>query len=87
MDAIMAAVGLMVDSGLPCFGRGEPMKNLYNRFHMEKTDKQAAEFMRATIADAYDKVRHALPAVAAFPSDPHRLTLPTLHSAVDNTIL
>mmetsp|Transcript_21130 Transcript_21130/g.58632 ORF Transcript_21130/g.58632 Transcript_21130/m.58632 type:complete len:765 (+) Transcript_21130:339-2633(+) len=55
VDAIMASVSLMVESGLPCFGRGEPIKNLYNRFHMEKTDHQATEFMRATIADAYDK--------------------------------
>lgn len=58
VDAIMAAVSLMLESGLPCFGHGEPLKNLYARFHMERTDKQAAEFMRATIADAYDKVSH-----------------------------
>ena len=56
VDAIMAAVALMAESGLPCFGRGEPINNLYNRFHLEKTDQQAAEFMRGTIADAYDKV-------------------------------
>uniref|UniRef100_A0A061RGS5 1-phosphatidylinositol 4-kinase n=1 Tax=Tetraselmis sp. GSL018 TaxID=582737 RepID=A0A061RGS5_9CHLO len=54
-DAIMAAVGLMADSGLPCFGRGEPIKNLYKRFRMEQTDAQATEFMRSTITDAYDK--------------------------------
>ena len=56
-EGIIAAVSLMKDSGLPCFGRGRPVENLRKRFHLDLSDAQAAAFMRATIADAYDKVR------------------------------
>ncbi|KAK9821480.1 hypothetical protein WJX74_000721 [Apatococcus lobatus] len=54
-EGVIAAVSLMKDSGLPCFGRGRPVENLRKRFHLEMNDAQAAAFMRATIADAYDK--------------------------------
>lgn len=59
-EGIIAAVSLMKDSGLPCFGRGRPVENLRKRFHLDLSDAQAATFMRATIADAYDKVCHTL---------------------------
>ena len=55
-EGIIASVALMKDSGLPCFGRGQPVDNLRRRFRLELNDAQAAAFMRATIADAYDKV-------------------------------
>ena len=55
-EGIIAAVALMKDSGLPCFGRGRPVENLRRRFRLDLNDAQAAAFMRATIADAYDKV-------------------------------
>lgn len=59
-EGVIAAVSLMKDSGLPCFGRGRPVDNLRKRFQLELNDAQAAAFMRATIADAYDKVRGSL---------------------------
>ncbi len=54
---IIATVALMAQSGLPCYGRGAPVDNMRRRFRLDLTDAQAADFMRATIADAYDKVR------------------------------
>ena len=54
-EPIIAAVALMADSGLPCFSRGAPVENLRKRFHLEMSERQAAAFMRQTIADAYQK--------------------------------
>jgi len=54
-EPIIATVALMAESGLPCFGRGQPLANLRRRFHLELSDAQAAGWMRATINDAYDK--------------------------------
>ena len=53
----------MADSGLPCYGRGAPVANLRQRFHLELSDGQAAAFMRAAVSDAYDKVRRFVPYV------------------------
>lgn len=55
-EGILAAVALMQDSRLPCFGRGAPIPNLRKRFHLDMTEAKAAAFMRSTILDAYDKV-------------------------------
>ena len=55
----MASVSLMQDSGLPCFGRGRPIPNLRQRFHLEMSEREAAAFFRRTILDAYDKVSRA----------------------------
>ncbi|KAG1666312.1 hypothetical protein FOA52_004794 [Chlamydomonas sp. UWO 241] len=54
-EPIIAAVALMAESGLPCYGRGQPVENMRKRFHLEMSERQAAAFMRALIADAYDK--------------------------------
>ena len=54
-EPIIATVSLMAESGLPCFGRGAPVENLRRRFHLEMNEGQAAEFMRGTIEDAYQK--------------------------------
>jgi phosphatidylinositol kinase/protein kinase (PI-3 family) len=59
-ESIIASVALMAASGLPCFGRGRPLENLRRRFNLDMSDAQAAAFMRATVADAYDKVRFQL---------------------------
>ncbi|KAF8068220.1 PI4KA1 [Scenedesmus sp. PABB004] len=68
-EPIIATVSLMADSGLPCFGRGAPVANLRQRFHLEMSDAQAAAFMRSQIADAYDNSLAARPrAPAAAPS-------------------
>lgn len=53
----MAAVALMQDSGLPCFSRGPAaaVANMRRRFHLEMSERQAAQFMLDTINDAYQK--------------------------------
>ncbi|WOK93151.1 phosphatidylinositol 4-kinase alpha 1 [Canna indica] len=55
MHGILTTVLLMVDSGLPCFSRGDPIGNLRKRFHPEMTDREAANFMIRTCNDAYNK--------------------------------
>jgi len=54
-DSIVATVEMMLPSKLPCFSRGAPVASLRERFHLEMSDQQAAEFMRVLINDAYDK--------------------------------
>ena len=54
-DSIVATVEMMLPSKLPCFSRGAPVASLRDRFHLEMSDQQAAEFMRGLINDAYDK--------------------------------
>eukprot|EP00889_Picochlorum_renovo_P003554 jgi/Picre1/30584/NNA_005946.t1 len=54
-DSIVATVAMMLPSKLPCFSRGDPIESLRERFHLEMTDQQAAEFMKSLINDAYDK--------------------------------
>ncbi|KAL3700638.1 hypothetical protein R1sor_018660 [Riccia sorocarpa] len=55
MDGIINTVLLMKDSGLPCFSRGDSIGNLRKRFHPEMTEREAANFMMKTCADAYNK--------------------------------
>ncbi|KAF5745697.1 putative phosphatidylinositol 4-kinase [Tripterygium wilfordii] len=55
MDGIVNTVSLMLDSGLPCFGRGDPIGNLRKRFHPEMTEREAANFMIRVCTDAYNK--------------------------------
>ncbi|PIA62368.1 hypothetical protein AQUCO_00200400v1 [Aquilegia coerulea] len=55
MDEIITTVQLMVDSGLPCFSRGDPIGNLRKRFHPEMSEREAATFMIRTCTDAYNK--------------------------------
>ncbi|XP_071741592.1 phosphatidylinositol 4-kinase alpha 1-like [Rutidosis leptorrhynchoides] len=55
MDGIINTVLMMVESGLPCFSRGDPIGNLRKRFHPEMSEREAANFMMRICADAYDK--------------------------------
>ncbi|XP_071729991.1 phosphatidylinositol 4-kinase alpha 1-like isoform X2 [Rutidosis leptorrhynchoides] len=55
MDGIINTVLMMVESGLPCFSRGDPIGNLRKRFHPEMSEREAANFMMRVCADAYDK--------------------------------
>lgn len=55
MDGIINTVVLMLDSGLPCFSRGDPIGNLRKRFHPEMTEREAANFMVRVCTDAYNK--------------------------------
>ncbi|GFQ00963.1 phosphatidylinositol 4-kinase alpha 1 [Phtheirospermum japonicum] len=55
MDGIINTVSMMMDSGLPCFSRGDPIGNLRKRFHPEMSDREAANFMIRICTDAYNK--------------------------------
>lgn len=55
MDGIISTVQLMLDSGLPCFSRGDPIGNLRKRFHPEMSEREAANFMVRICIDAYNK--------------------------------
>ncbi|KAK1358712.1 1-phosphatidylinositol 4-kinase [Heracleum sosnowskyi] len=55
MDGIINTVSMMADSGLPCFSRGDAIGNLRKRFHPEMSEREAANFMIWTCADAYNK--------------------------------
>ncbi|EEH47921.2 1-phosphatidylinositol 4-kinase STT4 [Paracoccidioides brasiliensis Pb18] len=45
-------VMLMLDSGLPCF-KPDTMKNFRDRFVLEKTEREAAEYMRELVKKSY----------------------------------
>ena len=53
-EPIIAAVTLMAESGLPCFGYKQPLRSLRERFCLGATDAQAAAFFRGKTEDAYD---------------------------------
>ena len=53
-EPIIAAVSLMRESGLPCFGYGEPIGALRRRFMLEKTDAQAGAAFSERVDNAYD---------------------------------
>ncbi|KAG5247748.1 phosphatidylinositol kinase family protein [Salix suchowensis] len=55
MDGIINTVMMMLDSGLPCFSRGDPIGNLRKRFHPEMSEREAANFMIRVCTDAYNK--------------------------------
>ncbi|XP_019247638.1 PREDICTED: phosphatidylinositol 4-kinase alpha 1-like [Nicotiana attenuata] len=55
MDGIISTVSMMVDSGLPCFSRGDPIGNLQKRFHPEMSEREAANYMIRACSDAYNK--------------------------------
>lgn len=55
MEAILSLVHIMLDSGLPCFSRGDALGNLQRRFHPEMSDEEAAKFMVLTCSEAYNK--------------------------------
>ncbi|WCJ33867.1 Phosphatidylinositol 3- and 4-kinase family protein [Euphorbia peplus] len=56
MDGIISTVQLMLDSGLPCFSRGDAITNLRKRFHPEMTEREAANFMIVKVCcDSYNK--------------------------------
>ncbi|CAA7048445.1 unnamed protein product [Microthlaspi erraticum] len=55
MDGIISTVEMMVESGLPCFSRGDPIGKLRKRFHPEMSEREAAHFMIHVCTDAYNK--------------------------------
>lgn len=54
-EDVMVVAALMVDSGLPCYSRGKPLDNLRERFMLDATPQQAAQFMRGAVDAAYNR--------------------------------
>ncbi|KAI3448052.1 hypothetical protein Pfo_004717 [Paulownia fortunei] len=53
MDGILNTVLRMMESGLPCFSRGDPIGNLRKRFHSEMTEHEVANFMIHTCCNKW----------------------------------
>ncbi|KAF8932770.1 phosphatidylinositol-4- kinase [Dissophora ornata] len=51
-EQICQMVQLMLESGLPCF-RGETIKRLRSRFQLDRSERQAAEFMKERVDESY----------------------------------
>ncbi|KAI7830285.1 hypothetical protein BC939DRAFT_392956 [Gamsiella multidivaricata] len=51
-EQICQMVALMLESGLPCF-RGETIKRLRSRFQPDRSERQAAEFMKERVDESY----------------------------------
>lgn len=56
MDFIIDGVVPMLDSGLPCFKGDKTIKNIRSRFQPEKTDHEAALFMKALIKKSFESI-------------------------------
>lgn len=56
MDFIIEGIVPMLDSGLPCFKGSKTIKNLRARFQPEKTDHEAALFMKNLISKSFESV-------------------------------
>ncbi|KAJ3056438.1 phosphatidylinositol-4- kinase [Rhizophlyctis rosea] len=59
-DEIIQMVALMMDSGLPCFKGDVTIKKLRERFQLDKTERQAAEFMISCIKYSHENTRSGL---------------------------
>lgn len=56
MDFIIEGIVPMLDSGLPCFKGTKTIKNLRSRFQPEKTDHEAALFMKTLIRKSFESL-------------------------------
>ncbi|KAI5818864.1 hypothetical protein BZA77DRAFT_306621 [Pyronema omphalodes] len=52
VDKLTHCVVLMLDSGLPCF-KPETIQNFRDRFVLDKTDREAADYMRYLVKKSY----------------------------------
>ncbi|KAI8320830.1 kinase-like protein [Martensiomyces pterosporus] len=59
-DKIIQIVALMLDSGLPCFKGETTLTKLRNRLQLDKTERDAAQFMADRINDSYENKRTVL---------------------------
>ncbi|KAI8916255.1 hypothetical protein EDD86DRAFT_186242 [Gorgonomyces haynaldii] len=59
-EELILMVQLMLDSGLPCFKGEVTIKKLRERFQLDKTDRQAAEFMIGCIRQSHENTRSGL---------------------------
>ncbi|GES90544.1 phosphatidylinositol 4-kinase [Rhizophagus clarus] len=58
-EQIIQCVALMLGSGLPCF-KGETLKRLRDRFQLDRTERQAADFMILKINQSFENKRTVL---------------------------
>ncbi|KAI8097412.1 uncharacterized protein BX664DRAFT_326316 [Halteromyces radiatus] len=58
-EYIMQLVTLMLESGLPCF-KGETIKRMRSRFQVDKTERQASDFIMMRIRDSFENQRTVL---------------------------
>jgi len=58
-EEIMQLVALMLDSGLPCF-RGQTMERMRQRFQLDLSDRQAANFAVERIKESHQNTRTIL---------------------------
>ncbi|KAJ8042770.1 Phosphatidylinositol 4-kinase alpha [Holothuria leucospilota] len=58
-EEIIALVSLMLDTGLPCF-RDQPVKLLRDRFCPNKSEREAAIYMKSSIEHSFRNVRTRL---------------------------
>lgn len=56
MDTIIECIEPMLDSGLPCFKGIKTIKNLESRFQPDKTDHEAALFMKGLIKKSFESM-------------------------------
>ncbi|KAJ2490953.1 phosphatidylinositol-4- kinase [Coemansia sp. RSA 2050] len=56
-ENIIQIVALMLDSGLPCFKGETTLAKLRGRFQLDKTERDAAQFMADRILDSYENKR------------------------------
>ncbi|KAJ1936376.1 phosphatidylinositol-4- kinase [Linderina macrospora] len=56
-ETIIQIVALMMDSGLPCFKGETTLTKLRGRFQLERTEREAAQFMADRIADSFENKR------------------------------
>ncbi|CCF58901.1 hypothetical protein KAFR_0F03050 [Kazachstania africana CBS 2517] len=56
MDAIIECIEPMLGSGLPCFKGAKTIKNLQTRFQPQKTDHEAALYMKGLIKKSFESM-------------------------------
>lgn len=59
-EKIIEIVSLMLGSGLPCFKGETTLAKLRSRFQLDKTERDAAQFMADRIYDSYENKRTVL---------------------------
>ncbi|KAJ2692265.1 phosphatidylinositol-4- kinase, partial [Coemansia sp. RSA 1285] len=59
-EKIIQMVSLMLDSGLPCFKGESTLAKLRGRFQLDKSEREAAQFMMDRINDSYENKRTVL---------------------------
>ncbi|KAJ1991506.1 phosphatidylinositol-4- kinase [Coemansia spiralis] len=59
-EKIIQVVSLMLDSGLPCFKGETTLTKLRGRFQLDKSEREAAQFMADRISDSYENKRTVL---------------------------